>query len=565
MKQFTKWVMIISILILIFGMAYIVVVMNNNIIEGNTGGYLNAAVGATRTFVSTGSTAGYSQLTNGEGVGEKFDASHLPNINSLRAGVNQTDNTFCAAPLIAFNNQIPAGQCCTDAQWNKVKNETGGSFTYLDNNTQRTYNNGIGTIKIMDNYYKCLKDDLTIYKPGRIMGDLTDASLRAQRGEDDDVQNAVLAYVTRSNTKISNYIDTAESTSIWDNASNNLGKGGTLLQVYPIIRTDIAYMNDRVNDKNIVLPQLTLDMSNACANAKLVDPEMSDNITNFVNSVYVRGKELKIDAWNNGKNYSEVIQVISDSANRCIRLPEAQPTLKPLMDKYHSTCARAKQMAIDAGDTIEGGNRINQDEAIQAFSDSMDISINSFKSNLWNYSVPYDTAYDPAIQTAKNANKYCIDQISKYQNWQLELDALEEKPCKAEPNIQLPGSTDVNNSALRNASAIQDILSSLEGRLQVIETNLEQNEKEIGNTKYHDLIIDSAGDQTFDYSLPGTQPVVSIVGSKPQKINFILPMGKIGKQGETGPKGPNFTKTSFGARGPPGEQSHYSGLPEQWN
>lgn len=142
-----------------------------------------------------------------------------------------------------------------------------------------------------------------------------------------------------------------------------------------------------------------------------------------------------------------------------------------------------------------------------------------------------------------------------------------EETCATQndPQIQPKGAAEVYNAALQNATAFGDLLTSLENRLTLIEKSQVNNTITIGNTRYSELIIDNSDPQTFDYSVYGSSPIVTAVGSNPQKLKFVLPQGKSGVTGPKGPTGPNFFGQVLGTRGPQGQVSAYSGLPEQWS
>lgn len=544
MKEFTKWLMIIGICILII--VLIETFRSKNIEGGCFAGVCVSDSGA--------SIAGVGSVGSGGGSDPKYDASRLSTRRSVTNAATQQLNPTCGAEINKTEAWLRTlGQCCVDSDWN-------------DKNVKIV-------IPAMTKYFDCLHNDISNVRMPQLTSKIDNAKkaespVGITPNESDPVIQAINSYKTAMYADFNTLYTTAQNTPNEDVTSNNLGKGGTYLPAYTKSNNYMTTLDSIIYATTNQLPSMTRDMSNVCTDAMKSDLDISNAILSFINSVPPRIKEMKINAWNSRTNLDQVKTFVDDSKARCKNMKDMNVHLKPFMDKYRDTCKIAKQMAIDAGDTVD--NKVDrQDMAsfIQAYSDGIDASINRFKINLYNYSTAYDAtkAYDPAIQTAKDADNYCKQQISKYRNWQLGLDETEEKPCKAEPKIQLPGSTDIQNSAMQNAAAIQDVLSTLEARLKVIETNLEQNEVKIGNTTYNDLIIDAEGPQTFDYSLPGTNPVVSIVGSKPQKINFILPMGITGKPGKGGSKGISFLGMSYGARGPPGEQSHYSGLPEQWN
>jgi len=115
------------------------------------------------------------------------------------------------------------------------------------------------------------------------------------------------------------------------------------------------------------------------------------------------------------------------------------------------------------------------------------------------------------------------------------------------------------------------MLENLENRLKIIENNLIENEVSIetgtSKSKYYELIIDQSDQQTFDFSLPNSTPIVSIVGIKPQKLRFVLPQGPQGGEGDGGMDGEDYKglATTTGLRGLVGEPSYFSGLPEQWS
>lgn len=142
-----------------------------------------------------------------------------------------------------------------------------------------------------------------------------------------------------------------------------------------------------------------------------------------------------------------------------------------------------------------------------------------------------------------------------------------EETCekKNDPPTQLKGAREVYDAALQNATAFGDLLTSLENRLTLIEKSQVNNTVTIGNTRYSELIIDNSDPQTFDYNVHGSSPIVTAVGSNPQKLKFVLPQGKTGVPGAKGPTGPNFFGQVLGIRGPRGPVGAYSGLPEQWS
>jgi hypothetical protein len=238
-------------------------------------------------------------------------------------------------------------------------------------------------------------------------------------------------------------------------------------------------------------------------------------------------------------------------------LPINDPSLKTSISTVRTSCGNAINAAVALGDVVDDPMAFppRQDNAkeIKSELDSLIAELGKHESQAI------------AIKSIAAKQAYCDLKNQTYQDWQNQLNQIQQAPCKTEATIQLPGSTDILNSATTNSAALKDILTSLEARLSIIEKNLQDNEVTIRNTKYNELIIDDSDPQTFDFSLPNSTPIVSIVGTKPQKLRFVLPKGPVGVPGKSGDGGPNFSgPLATGLRGPQGEVSHYSGLPEQW-
>lgn len=138
--------------------------------------------------------------------------------------------------------------------------------------------------------------------------------------------------------------------------------------------------------------------------------------------------------------------------------------------------------------------------------------------------------------------------------------------CPGEPGLKLGGVSDLAASGEKNAAAFADVLTALEARLKVTETALKDSTVILDNMTYYDLIIDVADPTTFDVTMPDTNAVVSLVGSRPQKIKFLLPRGRDGPPGDIGIKGSDAVAllNSGLIRGAAGQDSTYGGLPEQW-
>jgi len=506
MKQFTKWIFIIAILGFILVLSYKLIFINK-IIEG--------------------------------GADDTADAGHMKNVNQLRAARNNARFPDCSQPIITFDNNLPKGRGPqTERWWFNVSN---GNVANL-----------------LSNYYSCVQ--------GKMNPAYNDLNTKLNAVEQSISNSTLNTFYSGVDAEVKSIKATADAKGFSDAENNNQGKGDAFMPAFAIVDNAINYVSLRnTENSNEIKPKLD-NMINTCNVTAVTDPNMRDDIYAFITkTVETDVPKLKNDAWLAKTNYSQVSSTIDAAQKRCADL-NLISDLCGNISKFHKSCEVAKKKADDIGDTIDNGiDRKNMVNYIQDLIDGSDVSIQDSKKSFWDLKKSYNTPYDEANEIAITADAYCKSQSQKYDNWQIQLDEVEQKPCKQEPNIQLPGSTDINNSALKNAAAIQDVLSSLEARLEIIKGNLKQNELQIGNTTLYELIIDSTGEQTFDYSLPGTQPVVSIVGSKPQKINFILPMGLNGKVGPAGPQGPDFTVTSYGPRGPRGEQSRYSGLPEQWN
>jgi hypothetical protein len=179
--------------------------------------------------------------------------------------------------------------------------------------------------------------------------------------------------------------------------------------------------------------------------------------------------------------------------------------------------------------------------------------------------------FDMVTTMISTQKKKCDDEYQKYQEWRKQLGNLKEKPCKPEPLIENPNIPPLLNTTDRNVTAFSNMLENLENRLKIIENNLIENEVSIetgtSKSKYYELIIDQSDQQTFDFSLPNSTPIVSIVGIKPQKLRFVLPQGPQGGEGDGGMDGEDYKglATTTGLRGLVGEPSYFSGLPEQWS
>jgi hypothetical protein len=243
----------------------------------------------------------------------------------------------------------------------------------------------------------------------------------------------------------------------------------------------------------------------------------------------------------------------------CIRdneyRPITDPTLKASIANVQSSCANALYLAKAFNDNIDDPvqGRTNQTKKIRSAVSKLNSKLNR------------QILQSVAITDISNTLATCDQLVQTYKSWDTQLGQLQKQSCASEPSIDTQGVQEIKESAASNAVGIKDMLSSLESRLKIIETNLSNNEISVKNSKYYQLIIDTSDPQTFDFSLPNATPLVSIVGIQPQKLQFVLPKGTDGELGETGPKGEDFTgKPPTGIRGPQGEPSYFKGLPEQW-
>ena len=244
---------------------------------------------------------------------------------------------------------------------------------------------------------------------------------------------------------------------------------------------------------------------------------------------------------------------VADTSYRPIKDPDLKDSIAAAKSSCKNAVNAAKAMGDDKDDPEAFPARSNNAYATQLKIDGLITELSAYELQ------------SQAIASIAGTKTYCDAQNEKYRDWQSQLDQLQQAPCKTEASIQLPGAKEIGDSAALNASGLNDILASLEARLAIIEKNLEDNEVTIANSKYNELLIDSNDPRTFDFSLPNATPVVSIVGTKPQKLRFVLPKGQLGAPGNKGDPGPNYAgPMSTGLRGPKGEISHYSGLPEQW-
>jgi hypothetical protein len=244
---------------------------------------------------------------------------------------------------------------------------------------------------------------------------------------------------------------------------------------------------------------------------------------------------------------------------KCVRdktyQPITDPTLKSSIAAMQSSCANALSLANAFNDNIDDPTqgRTNQAKKIKSVLSKVMSKLNQ------------RILQSVAITDISSAQVTCDQLVQTYKDWDNQLGETQKQACASEPSIETQGVQEIKESAASNGAGIKDMLSSLESRLKIIETNLSNNEISVNNSKYYQLIIDTSDPQTFDFSLPNATPVVSIVGIQPQKLQFVLPKGVDGELGPTGPKGEDFTgKPPIGVRGPQGEPSHFNGLPEQW-
>lgn len=235
--------------------------------------------------------------------------------------------------------------------------------------------------------------------------------------------------------------------------------------------------------------------------------------------------------------------------------PITDPALKNSIAAMRSSCTNALSLANAFNDNIDDPTqgRTNQAKKIKSVLSKVMSKLNQ------------RILQSVAIQDISNAQVTCDGFTKIYKSWDSQLGETQKQTCPVEPSIDTQGVQEIKESAASNAAGIKDMLSSLESRLKIIETNLSNNEISVNNSKYYQLIIDTSDPQTFDFSLPNATPVVSIVGIQPQKLQFVLPKGVDGGLGPVGPQGEHFTgKPPMGVRGPQGEPSHFNGLPEQW-
>ena len=516
---------------------------------------------------------------------------------SVDDGTTQTVTTKCSVPLKLIYDRVH-GVVIENDNWTWIQNElapiTNGiwfdsnndltSYDYTGNrktqvagkspkliwengwrnggNFKHAYAYEGGTTAALNDYADCLKKEIESKYNNDLENSLNDIEPSVQSQVKDQFKGKLQSNIDYLKKEAQNQKTDANNLVYHDNF---------LLKTLKLTNDSIAYVNERKNEyKND--PNLGTSLKESC--------DSKDNgISNlFLNDMYGnRITNKKVEVWNsidfrnitNAPTYqSEVVQWInSEITDRCEKLSTKSDSLKGKIDEYHNVCKSAKNFAIDAGDNIDDGVRKDMVTVIQSKIDSTDTKINQIKTNAW----LADTAdnaqniYDTAFTAAENTNKECKDLQNMYEAWDVELGQIAEKPCKPEPNIQLPGVTEIINSAQQNATSLGDILSNLQARVDAIEAEINTNEVTIGNSKYSELIIDVTDPQTFDYSLTSTLPVVSVVGSKPQKLKFILPRGKDGPGGLPGDPGGDYKggiKQSL--RGPRGDSSHYSGLPEQW-
>jgi hypothetical protein len=261
------------------------------------------------------------------------------------------------------------------------------------------------------------------------------------------------------------------------------------------------------------------------------------------------------------------VNQLNDRAGKISKILEnyykcLEDAFKPLQASYQKSCTQAVQAAKDMGD--EGNTAV-----IQKYFDDTKATAEAAIASSRNspYADNYGQLFLPAVRAAKTADQYCTNEIAKYNTWQIELDTRSQRPCKSEPTFTLPADDELYSSALKNTTALGDVLDSLMARLAVVQSKIDKNKITINNVNYSDLVVDITDKQTFDYSLPSSLPIVSVVGASPQKLKFVLPAGADGNPGDPlqSLPGEDFKgAVPSGPRGPPGPQSFYSGLPEQW-
>lgn len=236
------------------------------------------------------------------------------------------------------------------------------------------------------------------------------------------------------------------------------------------------------------------------------------------------------------------------------------------LSQYKHVCDEAIRVGIQFGDDVPHDGKATSDvDVLKSTISPVDANFQQLPSLMSKMTNDTGAQLYNIYRSANKVQEICQTKIDNYASWKNQLDKMADQPCPTEPTMQLPGQKDIQDSALKNAEALQDIMTSLDVRIAAIQQKIKDNKVKIGPTTYSDIILDVTDKNTFDFSLPGTTPVISVIGSEPQKLKLVLPQGPVGPQGFTGPTGPNYPGLPVQVqRGPRGESSHFSGLPEQW-
>jgi hypothetical protein len=286
-------------------------------------------------------------------------------------------------------------------------------------------------------------------------------------------------------------------------------------------------------------------------------PYACANEANSYKAALIAGGSLSDNQLNDRRDrVKEVLTRYADCINEDLKLSQ-----------YKHVCDEAIRVGIQFGDDVpHDGKATSEVDDLKSKIRPVDANFQQLPSLMSQTTNDTGAKLYRIYLSANKVQDVCQTKIDNYASWQNQLDKMAEQPCPAEPTIQLPGQKDIQDSALKNADALQDIMNSLDVRIAAIQQKIKDNKVKIGPTTYSDLILDVTDKNTFDFSLHGTTPVISVIGSEPQKLKLVLPQGPAGPQGPTGPPGPDYPGLPVQAqRGPRGESSHFSGLPEQWS
>ena len=153
----------------------------------------------------------------------------------------------------------------------------------------------------------------------------------------------------------------------------------------------------------------------------------------------------------------------------------------------------------------------------------------------------------------ENARTFCAAQVAMYNQWETEEQEAANSPCTPEQPIMPSWEPGLTNQVQTWNTTSVNYLTSLQNRLQVILTYLQ-------NTP-HCLAFDASHVSILP---PGSLPVVTITGNPPnQVLNLSVPEGNPGPQGPPGNVGGTGNPGNPGAVGATGNPGIWE-IPQQY-